>query len=70
MKLEHHLDHFTLGLVFHKCPLAVKTLIHLYIADDFFNVKEKIARKKRSLGRKNVVFTFISKSRILPKLLT
>ena len=29
MKLEHHLDHFTLGLVFHKCPPADKTLIRL-----------------------------------------
>ena len=28
-KLEHHLDDFTLGLVFHKRPLAVKTLIQL-----------------------------------------
>ena len=29
VKLEHHLDHFTLGLVFHKRPLADKTLIQL-----------------------------------------
>ena len=27
--VEHHLDHFTLGLVFHKRPLAVKNTTHL-----------------------------------------
>ena len=30
-KTKHHLDHCTLGLVFHKCPLADITLIQLTV---------------------------------------
>ena len=34
--IEHHLDHFTLGVVYYKRPLADKILIVLQLPDTFY----------------------------------
>ena len=52
MKQEHHVDHFTLGLVFHKRPLADKILIRLRLT---YSKSSQIQQRSFELSLKSGV---------------